>query len=91
MQYVCDWCYGPLSEDDHTTALGRALALIEAGACEPCVRAGRVLSPPDSLHPNHARLQGDVAWRLAVRSLVGGAGDEAMAADTLRQVAGYDA
>ena len=87
----CDWCYGPLTEGDLNSRLGRALGGAEAGACADCVKARLVVRPPDSLEVKPTEVPGEVAWAVAVLAALSDeeASDEP-AALTLRLVAGYE-
>lgn len=66
----CDWCYGPLTNDDLTTPLGQALGVAETAACRARVARGDVLRPPDSLHPADVEVAGRDAWALTVGALL---------------------
>jgi hypothetical protein len=87
----CDCCYGRLSPSDLTTPLGVALAYVDAAACSKCVRAGRVLLPPESLDLDDVFIDGATAWQLAVATLSTGQEGHQAAALLIRQVAGYEA
>lgn len=87
----CDWCYGPLTDDDLTTPLGQALGAAEAAACGACAARGDVRRPPDSLHPADVEVAGRDAWALAVGALL--SSEPALASSSaavLRRVAGYE-
>lgn len=47
VQDYCDWCYGPLTDDDRQASIARGLAREDAQACAACLKQGRVSSPPD--------------------------------------------
>ena len=87
----CDWCYGPLTEADLASPLGKALGSAEAAACARCVARRDVLRPPDSLHPADVELTGPEAWHLAVAAFLAPEHETRSASrSVLRRVAGYD-
>ena len=86
----CDWCYGPLTEADIGSALGRVLGQAEAAACSACVAARLILRTPDSLDPSDVLLTGEDAWAIAVSAvLCDGRDVERRSTAVLRRVAGY--
>jgi hypothetical protein len=62
-QDYCDWCYGPVSDDDRRRAHDLGIDAESSWACQKCLDSGRVGHPPDEWEGDPKTWPVRVGWQ----------------------------
>src|SRR6202161_1093931 len=46
-QSYCDWCYGPLADEDGNRSRSVGLDMVDTWACVRCIDSGQIAESPD--------------------------------------------